>query len=65
MPNETVRATLTSMLTKYAAERAEILGKGQDCRLMLGDAEANLKRRKKLTDGRFRKTISLSTRCVN
>jgi hypothetical protein len=44
MANETVRATLTKMLTKYAAERAEILGKSQDCRLMLGDAEANLKR---------------------
>jgi hypothetical protein len=44
MSDETVRTTLNQMLYKYAAQRGDILGKIQDCRIVLDDAEANLKR---------------------
>jgi hypothetical protein len=44
MSNETVRTTLNQMLYKYAAQRGDILGKIQDSRIVLDDAEANLKR---------------------
>lgn len=44
MANETVWATLNQMLHRYAAQRGEILGKIQYFRMLLGDAETNLKR---------------------
>jgi len=43
MANETIRATLSQMLTRYAAQRANILGRMQDCRGFLFNAESNLK----------------------
>lgn len=44
MPNESVLATLNEMLLRYAANRASILGRIQDCRELVFDATANLKR---------------------
>jgi hypothetical protein len=44
MPNETVHATLVQVLHRYAAQRGQILGKIQNCRMLLSDAEINLKR---------------------
>lgn len=44
MPNESVLATLNEMLLRYAANRASIFGRIQDCRELVFDATANLKR---------------------
>ena len=44
MANETVLATLNQALYRYAAERAQILGRIQDCRTLVFDAIAGLKR---------------------
>jgi hypothetical protein len=44
MANESLRATLNQALSEYALERGRILGKVQDCREALFDAESNHKR---------------------
>jgi len=44
MANDSLRATLNQMLNKYALQRGVILGKVQDCRDALFDAETNHKR---------------------